>query len=249
MTRLGTWIFAGFTGLTLISFEAGASPVVETPPATTPVCTPVSRASKDSPAIRASRADTVRLRDAWLALGLEATETRMRVSGAIAAHETGFAQAWGSAGVGSNNWGAIQSVTPSCPGSMVDGKCRAPGSCPTGTFLSSDGDTGGRYWMCYRSYRSEDEGARRFVAALVQRHACRDRKLDQSVLEAIDTGDATQVSKALYATCYFTTHKGAADPEARIAEYAKTIEKHWTSVDACWLKQALAVRSKPETKK
>jgi hypothetical protein len=210
---------------------AGAHPVA---------CTPIPRTSKERPAILATPGDTVSLRDGWLALGLEPTETRMRISAAIAAHETGFARGWAGDGAGSNNWGAAQSATPTCPGSLVGGHCRAPGACPAGTFLATDGDVAGRYWTCFRAYRSADKGARHFVQLLVQRMPCQGRELDTTMLEAIDSGSPSDVARALYATCYFTTHRGQPDPEGRISEYAAAIEQHLDSVDSCWLERSLA---------
>ncbi len=225
-----------------------ALPVAEShKPATSPqTCTPIPRTSKESPAIRATPNDTIRLRDGWLALGLEPTETRMRVAAAIAAHETGFARGWAGDGAGSNNWGGVQSATPSCPGALIGGHCRAPGACPAGTFLATDGDAKGRYWACFRAYRSADVGARRFIQLLVQRTACQGREFEGSMLAAIDTGDPAEVAQSLYATCYFTTHVGKPDPEARVAEYAASIESHLDSLDPCLLARALAtLKPKP----
>jgi hypothetical protein len=135
---------------------------------------------------------------------------------------------------------------PDLPGALVGGHCRSPGACPAGTFLAKDGDAQGRYWACFRSYRSPNAGASRFIQVLVRRTTCQGRELEGTMLDAIDSGDPLTVARALYATCYFTTHRTKPDPDERIAEYAEAIEQHLDSLDPCWLSRSLAtIKRKP----
>jgi len=96
------------------------------------------------------------------------------------------------------------------------------------------------------------------VKVLIQRTPC--RKVDGALpmLDAIDTGDTYKVAESLWATCYFTTHVGAPDADARVAEYAAGLERHrtirtcpaWISFPMAgaprWMPLPLAI-SRPDT--
>ncbi|MFO0661977.1 MAG: hypothetical protein U0165_19420 [Polyangiaceae bacterium] len=112
------------------------------------------------------------------------------------------------------------------------------GVCPTGTFLSTDGDTEGDTGCVIARTDLEDEGARKFVATLVQRTACKERAQHGARRDRLS--DASEIRKALYATCYFHDAPRCLTVR-RIAEYAKSIEKHWASVDDCLMETGACV--------
>jgi hypothetical protein len=154
----------------------------------------------------------------------------VEISGAIASYESGFGKGWGRNGVESNNWGAIHSAVPRCADGTRSARCSAKGrpTCPRGTFLHADSDSRGPYYACFLEYPTPAEAALHFVKVLIQRTACRNVDGVLPMLDAIDTGDTFKVAESLWATCYFTTHVGAPDADARVAEYAAGLERHRT---------------------
>ena len=179
-------------------------------------------------AIPTSQADINHLCAAWKDLGLEPTADRVELTGAIASYESGFGRGWGKSGSESNNWGAIHTTLPTCADGRRAARCpgSAPPSCPRGTFLYEDSDSQGRYQACFAEYATPRNAALTFLKVLLQRQPCRQVDGALPVLAALDSGDTRVVAKALWATCYFTTHNGARDAEARIAEYADGLERH-----------------------
>jgi hypothetical protein len=211
MTRLGTWLVLAAA----LTIPRGAQAAVPT-----------------------SQADINHLCAAWKDLGMAPTAQRVELSGAIASYESGFGKGWRSSGADSNNWGAIHTALPTCADGTKAARCpaHAPPSCPRGTFLHKDSDSDGPYHACFAEYASPREAALNFVKVLVQRQPCRHVDGALTVLDALDSGDAYKVAESLWATCYFTTHAGAPDADARVAEYAAALDRHRT-VRSCpaWL--------------
>lgn len=203
----------------------------------------LSTAGAAQAALPTSPADTTELCAAWKDLGIEPTARRVELSGAVASYETGFGKGWRKAGVDSHNWGAIHKSLPTCPDGTRSARCdgKARPTCPKGTFLHKDSDSRGPYYACFLEYSNPREAARHFVQVLIQRKKCREVPGALSVLEALDSGDTTKLAQALWATCFFTTHVGAPDADARIAEYAAALERHRT-VRACpaWITSPMA---------
>jgi len=190
-----------------------------------------------------SPADTTELCGAWKDLGIEPTPSRVELSGAVASYETGYGKGWRKAGVDSHNWGAIHKTLPTCSDGARSARCSSKGkpTCPKGTFLHKDSDSAGPYYACFLEYATPREAARHFVQVLIRRNKCREVPGALSVLDALDTGDTFKLAQALWATCFFTTHVGAPEADARIAEYAAALERHRT-VRACpsWITSTMA---------
>jgi hypothetical protein len=194
-------------------------------------------------ALPTSPADTNELCGAWKDLGIEPTPSRVELSGAVASYETGYGKGWRKGGVDSHNWGAIHKAVPTCPDGTKSARCLTKGrpTCPKGTFLHKDSDSSGPYYACFLEYQTPREAARHFVHVLIHRNKCREVPGALSVLDALDSGDSYKLAQALWATCFFTTHVGAPDADARIAEYAAALERHRT-VRACptWMTAPMA---------
>ena len=185
-----------------------------------------------------SQADSNVLCAAWKDLGFEPTPARIEMSGAVASFESGFGRGWKASGIFSKNWGAIHAAVPTCIDGTRSNRC--PGkerpSCPPGTFLHKDSDAQGPYQACFRAYPTPRHAAIDFVKVLIHRTPCRTVEGSLAVLDAIDTGDSFKVAEALWATCYFTTYRGASDPDVRVQAYADAIDRHRAPrVCADWL--------------
>lgn len=118
--------------------------------------------------------------------------------------ETRYNTAWRGAGIGSNNWGAIQSGKPPCP---VATSFQYTDSSP-----NPDG-TSTPYSICFRRYSSPELGASDLVRMVYVRRP--------SVLAAAQSANLYAVSAALHATRYY---EGAGATVAqRIANHHKAL--------------------------
>ena len=121
------------------------------------------------------------LREAFQAeLGRQASDYELQAAAAVAWAETGFGSGWGKMGSGcadSHNWGAMQSLAPSC--------------CFT-TDHHQDGSAYKSYFKCY----PDDLAAARDMIAWF-------RKKSPGALEALAQGDFGLFSLALYRSHYY----------------------------------------------
>jgi hypothetical protein len=105
---------------------------------------------------------------------------------AVAWHETNYGAGWRNAGVGSNNWGAIQcGRTPCDPASEFFYTDTHPDS--------SGGST--RYEICFCKYASPEAGARALVRQLYKRSS--------ATLTAAKSGDLHAFAAAMHAAHYY----------------------------------------------
>ncbi len=105
---------------------------------------------------------------------------------AVGQIETSCGMGWKGAGVGSNNWGAIQK-----------GSWRGETFEYTDTHPNPDG-TSTKYKIAFRKYPSRMAGA-----ADLARVVYKVRKRDESVLVAAQDGDSLGFSQAMYETGYY----------------------------------------------
>jgi hypothetical protein len=113
----------------------------------------------------------------------------MRATGWL---EGNWGNGWKGAGIGSNNWGAVQHSRP-----------RPDGTCPVGSFLYRDSSpqpdgTNRGYSVCFRSYATPMEGAKDMC-----RVALFARERHKSVLPAVLIGDVHGFSTAMRNTIYY----------------------------------------------
>lgn len=118
--------------------------------------------------------------------------------------EAGYGTTWKHAGVGSNNWGAIQDGRPPCDEDeaflYVD------------THPNPDG-TSSRYEACFRKYKSPAEGALHLVRQVYGRRP--------SVVSAARAQNFPGISAELFHTHYFEGF--GATPAERIANHYKRL--------------------------
>lgn len=111
--------------------------------------------------------------------------TEAQFAQAVALYESSYGRGWKDAGIGSNNWGAIQASRP---------PCNPATSFPYGD--SSPTPTGQRkYSACFKKYPTPLDGARDVIRVMYKQRP--------SVLEAAKRGDLRGVSTAMRQTTYY----------------------------------------------
>ncbi len=121
------------------------------------------------------------LLEAFELRGITPTLPELQVAQAIARFEGGYGGGWKDAGVGSNNWGAVQ--------------CGHTAPCGPGCFEYGDTHADGTgYRGCFRIYETPAKGAADFLRELYRR---------EGVPEAMRAGDATRVAQRMRETGYF----------------------------------------------
>lgn len=82
----------------------------------------------------------------------------------VARLETHYGDWWkpcGAAGLASNNWGAVHAK------GAKQWATQAEAQCGPSSFVCTDGDgKGGKYWTCFQSYATPDDGAAHTVSVL-----------------------------------------------------------------------------------
>lgn len=139
---------------------------------------------------------------------------------AVGMLESAYGTAWKGAGVGSNNWGAIQYRTPSQLGLTAPYPPISPdgmGFLYTDTSPQSDG-TSRPYSVYFRRYTTPTKGARDLVRVV---YSVAGRK--ESVLARASAGDTWGVSEGLYRTRYYEGF--GKTPADRIANHHKALSR------------------------
>jgi len=138
----------------------------------------------------------------------------------VAEHETNCGDAW----PGENNWGAVQWRVPTKAEKdmIASGDLKAGSRVPGGALHRDSSPTTGAYWVWFRAFDSEIDGASWFVKILIS-----DRLPCARVAED-DASSPADLAKAMYETGYY---EGIHDPrkpggrEANIADYAGAITR------------------------
>ncbi len=121
------------------------------------------------------------LREAFALRSIAPTLSELQGVQAVTRFEGGYGGGWKGAGVGSNNWGAVQ--------------CGHYAPCAAGCFEYGDTHADGKkYRGCFRIYASPAEGAADVVRELYRR---------DGVPEGLRAGDATRIAERMRATGYF----------------------------------------------
>jgi hypothetical protein len=137
--------------------------------------------------------------------GIRPTLAELQAVQAIARFEGGYGGGWRGAGVGSNNWGAIQ--------------CGHYAPCKAGCFQNVDTHASGEaYQGCFRIYATPAEGAAGLIHELYRR---------EGVPEAMRAGDATRIADRMRATGYFEAPatKYALAIENNAADIARSLQE------------------------
>lgn len=136
----------------------------------------------------------------------EPTRSEAQLVQAVGFLESRYGRAWQGAGVGSNNWGAIQyGRTPCDPAVSFE---------YTDTSPQPDG-TSRPYRICFKRYAGPADGAADLVKTVYKRRP--------SVLAAATAGDAYAFSAAMYDTRYYEGF--GPTREARIANHHRAMVK------------------------
>lgn len=114
-----------------------------------------------------------------------ATVAGLQAAAAIVLGEGGYGDRWQGAGVGSNNWGAIQCKSQATP-------------CPAGCFAQDDTHSdGSKYHACFKVYATPDEGAEDFLKEVLV------RRPDTAAALAGEALDADAIARAMYFENYY----------------------------------------------
>lgn len=148
--------------------------------------------------------------------GVEASPAAYQAAQAIARLETFYGKAWKGTGIGSHNWGAVQSGRPQdgvCPGGFLY----------TDTRPNSDG-TSTPYSVCFKSYDTDALGCAGFLSVLLTGH------IGQYVDTVIRSGSAFAVATAMHSGGYFEGY--GATVQERINHYASAIAHNAAAIGA-----------------
>lgn len=149
----------------------------------------------------------------------EPSRAEAQFAHAVSQYETGCGTWWKGAGVGSNNWGAVQFSKPPCP---VDRSFLY-----TDTHPNDDG-TSTRYEICFRREASPVDGARRVIREIYKRRP--------DALAAASAGDVHAFSEAMYDSRYYEGF--GPTRKSRIDRHASLMRK-WLNVIASALGEPL----------
>lgn len=161
-------------------------------------------------------------------MGRDPIEAEIQAAQAVAKLESHYGAGWKGAGVGSNNWGAIQCCKPK------DGKCPPNSFLYTDTSPTSDGKNV-KYSICFKSYATPVDGAADLIRTLYK-SKYKDR--GQKLIAAVSSGDLYGFSEAMYDTSYYQGH--GKTREERIANHANLMKKLVNNInESTGLKAAL----------
>lgn len=161
----------------------------------------------------------------------EPTLAELQMVQAVAAAETNYGKGWKGAGVGSNNWGAIQCCKPK------------DGVCPPNSFLYEDthplpDGTNEKYQICFKSYATPEDGAADLIYHIFV-------KRRSAVLPAVASGSLWGFSEAMYNTGYYEGH--GKTKEDRIAGHVKFLQRRLDQITkALGEEQQLSPQAAPQ---
>lgn len=136
--------------------------------------------------------------------GRAPTLPEAQIAQAVAWGESNYGMGWKGDGVGSNNWGAVQSGKLPCDPAT---EFEYTDTNPTSSGASIP------YRICFRRYPTAADGATHFIQVLYKKRP--------SVLAAASNGDLLGVSTTMYDSLYY---RGVGPSrEARIAGHHKTL--------------------------
>jgi len=154
------------------------------------------------------------LLNAWRSVfGGEPGLPELQYAQAVAMLESSYGMGWKGAGVGSNNWGAIQSGHPPCGGNAF---------LYTDTHPNADG-TSTPYSICFRRYASPEAGAADVLRVLYTNKR-------SVVLDAAQEGNLFNAAKAQHDTGYYEGF--GATVQERVQHYADVLERNVKEIAA-----------------
>lgn len=159
-------------------------------------------------------------------MGREPTEAEIQTVQAVARLETYYGRGWKGAGVGSNNWGAIQ-CGDSC---KINGQCDPAKSFPHKDSTPTDDGKTIWYVTCFKKYPTPEDGCADLIVTLFKSNRTSKKSLNNQNLtraellaRAVQSRDLRAVSEAMYDTVYY--EGTGSDRETRIQRHMQAMEK------------------------